>query len=193
MYCNYCGNLCNDTDTTCACCGATLAGSSSSDYSSMNSGAVSTTVSHSYSMKWYKFLKFALILGALSNLVTGIQMLTGMQYGTEADKQLVYAFYDGLEMLDMGVGIAMVGLAIFAIYTRSRLAKYCKDGPTMLLINYAANAVVGLVYTIGMSSIVPEYVLGDSLNSNYVSLGVSIGMIIANYIYFNKRKDLFVN
>lgn len=143
-------------------------------------------------MKWFKFLiYFALFASAILNASNGIQMLTGSQYGGEMEKRLVYALFDGLETLDMIMGIAMIALAGFAVYTRIRLAGYYKNGPKMLLIIYIANIALSLIYVIGISSIVSAEYLGSTLSSLYSSMAVSIAMTIANYSYFKKRAHLF--
>ena len=143
-------------------------------------------------MKWFKFLiYFALFAGAILNAFAGIQMLSGAHYGNNGESTYVYAFFDGLQTLDMIMGILMIALAGFALYVRFRLAGFYKNGPTMLLINYVANIVVGLIYVIGITSIVSSELLGDSLTSYYTNVATSVAMTVANYSYFKKRAHMF--
>lgn len=144
-------------------------------------------------MGWFKFLiYFALFAGAVLNLISGIQMLTGASY--EGHKDLVYAFYDGLQALDMLVGIGTIAVAALAIFTRFRLAGYYHDGPKLLTAVYVAVVALNVIYLIGLFAVVPNLSAEDLNMSSYISsTAVSAVMIFVNISYFNKRSHLFVN
>lgn len=115
-------------------------------------------------MKWHNFLiYFALWAGAIVNIVIGLGLI-----GRASS-----AYYGGGTLTL--VGIALIAEGIFSIYIRFRLAGYYSNGPTLLVVNYVINAVVSL-----FSSGIPGMI-------------VSIAMIAANYVYYNKRSSLFVN
>lgn len=144
-----------------------------------------------YPMKWYKFLiNFLLFASAVLNLINGFRYLTGAIYG-DVNPELVYAFFDGLKPLDMVVGVACIALAIFAIYTRMRLANFKKDAPKCVYALYIAGAAISLIYVliaqavIGVDGGIPAETIGSIVGS-----GV---MVICNYTYFQKRQSLFVN
>jgi uncharacterized membrane protein len=142
-------------------------------------------------MKWYKFLIFfALWAGALLDLFSGVSTLTGMPYTAQGvtPKQVYGYFGAGLHILDVVVGILMIGLAVFAIVVRFRLSGYKKDGPKLLLLLYGVSAVVSLVYTFAAGAITSTNIFETSTVTN---LAVSVVMIIVNRIYFQKRSHLF--
>ena len=143
-------------------------------------------------MAWYKFLiYFSLFAGAVLNVISGISMLNGTYI---ADSATLYRFYDGWEALDQLVGALMIGTAVLGLVTRFRLSGYCKNGPLFLKLTYAAGALINLVYVVGVNSIVSSAMLSQlDFTSFYSSIGVSIAMVVANHIYFEKRSHLFVN
>ena len=142
-------------------------------------------------MNWYKFLIFfSLFASAVLNVFNGYQMLTGAQYEGAAD--LVYAFYSSLSLVDKVVGLALIGVAIFAIYVRQELAKFKANGPKYLQYLYLANAAINVVYAIGFSAAVG----GDvelNMTSTITSVIVSVIMVYANKKYFDNRSEMFVN
>lgn len=142
-------------------------------------------------MKWYKFLiYFSLFAAAVLNVANGVVLLNGSHYQGYAD--LVYAMFEGLKTLDMIVGIASIACGVFAIYVRMRLSGFYANGPQMLTYFYIASLLVNVVYVIGATSVLPASIeINDG--STYISIAVSIAMIIANKAYFDKRKHLFVN
>lgn len=147
------------------------------------------------SMKWFNFLiYFSLFFGAVINFVFGFNFLTGGIYFVQSDGQvsadMVYSMFDGLKAVDIIYGILMIALAGFSIYTRFRLSKYKANGPMCICMVYGASAGIALLYIIAVSVITGESRL---IGSNVVSIIASVVLIVLNYIYFNKRKELFVN
>ncbi len=145
-------------------------------------------------MGWFKFLiYFALFAGAILNFASGINMLTGNIYG--ADAKEIYNFYgDGLKTLDVVVGILCIAVAGFGVFTRFRLSGFYKNAIIVLIVFYSAVTVVNLIYIIGIYAVLPDFVTRQvDVTSYSTQIGTSIGMGVANYMYFNKRKELFVN
>lgn len=144
-------------------------------------------------MGWFKFLiYFGLFAGAVLNAISGILFLTGAAYG--GDARIIYRYFDGLQTLDIIVGICTLATAALGIYARFRLAGYHKNGPKMLYAVYAAAAAVQLVYVIGIYAVLPSRALDViSFGPVYVSIAVGIVMVCVNVIYFKKRAHLFVN
>ncbi len=183
MYCIKCGAQIEDNATFCHVCGA-------SQNESLPTVKRETC---EQPMKWYKFLiYFSLFASAVLNLISGVQMLTGSAYGDDAE--LVYAFFDGLKTLDVFMGLAMLALAALAIYTRFRLSGFCKNGPKMVMVLYAVDAALQLIYIIGVNAILPSAVSGSiDMTSTITGIAVSAVMIWVNKIYFDKRASLFQN
>jgi len=145
-------------------------------------------------MKWFKFLiYFSLFASALINLGNGIMVLTGAHYGTLNGKSaasLVYATFKGLKPVDMIMGVLCIALAVLAIYVRFSLAKYKKNGPSLLSILYVASAAVSMFYIIGISVAAPD--VNMDFSSYGTQIGMNVVMMVVNMNYFNKRKHLFV-
>lgn len=145
-------------------------------------------------MKWFKFLIFfSLFASAVLNTISGIIALTGAQYEQEykGAKELVYAYFEGLQTVDMIYGVALIAIAAFAIYVRVRLAGYYANGPKLLNVLYLANAGFGLFYIIALQSIVGSDVNLD-MTSAITSIITSVVMVGVNTVYFKKRAHLFV-
>lgn len=142
-------------------------------------------------MKWFKFLiYFALFAGPILNFINGFSMLTGAQYG--ADAEMVYAVIKGLRFFDILCGVILIGLAVFGIITRFQLSGYKYHGPRMLTILYAGIAVYDLIYIVGLNIIMPDAVLAQlDFASTYGALAGSVVFIFVNHIYFKKRSHLF--
>ena len=138
-------------------------------------------------MKWYKFLiYFAIIAGGIINIMSGILYITGMIWDmTDAD---VYSVFPDLQGIDVFVGILFIAIGIYAFPVRSALAKFKKNGPSMLYILYAVNFIVPLIYNIAVTSVTGIDVVSDGM----ASICVSIAMMVCNIGYFNKRRNMFI-
>ena len=140
-------------------------------------------------MKWFKFLiYFSLFFGAAINVITAIMTMTGSHYGGQAD--MVYAFFDGLKGMDIFYGLLLLASAAIMVYARFRLSGFFKNGPQMITIVYALNAIVPLIYIIGVSALTD---VDLDMSSNVTSIITSIIMIFVNRVYFTKRSHLFIN
>lgn len=145
-------------------------------------------------MKWYKFLiYFALFAGGVINLYYGIIYISGMIYniqgGGQAYADMVYNTFMGLKGLDVVFGILSILLAGLCVYTRFRLSQYRKDGPLFVYITYAVNGLITIIYSIVLANITGI----NQIAKIIVTVVVLAVAIVLNVIYFNKRKDLFVN
>ena len=94
------------------------------------------------------------------------------------------------------MGVLLLAMAAFAIYVRMQLAGFKVSGPKMLYILYGASAVIQVIYTIIVYFTISKY--GNpgeliNLSTTFSSVAISIVMIVVNKIYFDKRRDLFVN
>ena len=182
MFCQKCGSQIPDTTVICPVCGENV-----------NSAHQPQPQPVIPSMKWYNFLtKFALICGAILNIITGISLLTGSVYGSDAE--LVYLVFPTLRPLDIIIALLIIGLAAFAFYVRKRLVGYYQNAPKLLTMLYLGVVIVDLIYIIGLSAILPSYVLSEVLTpSMYSNLIVSVVMMFVNMSYFKKRSHLFTN
>ena len=140
-------------------------------------------------MKWYKFLiYFALWAGAIVNLIDSLQFFTGSILGD--DVEILYAYYPLLKVLNLAFALILVAYAVFAIYTRYRLAQFRQNGPACLHALYLVQLAMVLIYWLAGSLILGEWL---DLASGFSDLISSIVILCINIVYFRKRKHLFVN
>lgn len=140
-------------------------------------------------MKWYKFLiYFALWAGAIVNLIDSLQFFTGSILGD--DVEILYAYYPLLKVLNLAFALILVTYAVFAIYTRYRLAQFRQNGPACLHALYLVQLAMVLIYWLAGSLILGEWL---DLAGGFSDLISSIVILCINIVYFRKRKHLFVN
>ena len=143
-------------------------------------------------MKWFKFIiYFQLFANALLNLVNALTVFTGAHYQGSADT--VYSVFPAQHTVDIVYGILCLALAALGIYTRFRLSAFKRNGPGLYLGLIAANILVPVLYML-LSSAVTGIPMASLLDVNgLASLAGNVIMLIVNKIYFDRRKDLFVN
>ena len=186
MYCSTCGSQLPEGTAVCTYCGAAQRVASAPAQNTLNNAKDNTP------MKWFKFLIwFSLFASAVLNGISGFQLLTGAHYGGESEAELVYKVFSDMKTVDTIAGIALIAAAALALYTRFRLAGFYKNGPAMLMLTYAVNVIIPVVYVLGAKAALGSY--GDSLDltSNYSSIITSVAMIFINKTYFDKRAHLF--
>lgn len=140
-------------------------------------------------MRWYKFVIWVqLFLSALLNVGEGIIFMTGTHYKGQAT--VVYMVYGGLKALDVVMGIMMFICAGVTIWVRQMLSKFKKNAPIAYVALLALGSVIVLMYVVIASIITGIQMFSATIISQII---VSIALCICNYIYFNKRKSMFVN
>ena len=142
-------------------------------------------------MKWYKFLIYvSLILSGISNIYSGICSIIGMSYGDAETAAQIYEMYGGLRIVDIFYGLLMIAFGVYAFFVRQQLAHYKKGAPRHVLILYLAGALSVIIYLVCASLATGVNLMNLGFISNLL---VSVFMVIANKIYFDKRAHLFIN
>lgn len=145
-------------------------------------------------MNWFKFLiYFSLFAGALMNLSQGFLYLTGSIYETldGIDSSWVYMLYEDLESADKLYGLLLIAVAVIDIVARFSLAGFKKNGPMLINIAYILPIVSSVIYVIMVSGVVGD--LTDATLTSFSSIITGIIFMLANAVYFKKRKHMFVN
>lgn len=207
MRCPACGQLLADEAKYCPSCGAKIEGQpvpeenrfSGDEAFRQDVGRGYTEGNESYDrpyshhppmpMKWYKFLIYvSLFLSGVSNIFMGVQAIIGIQYGDADTAAQIYNMYGGLKIMDLIYGAALVAIGVYSFIVRSKLAHYRTGAPKHLLLLYAMAFAMNLIYVAGAS-----LATGMNLMSADVimSLIISVIMIIANKVYFDKRAHMF--
>lgn len=102
MFCRNCGNSLPDGTQFCPSCGTPCDAASAASVNPVNP-VNPVFEAPKYPMKWFKFLiYFALWFGGILNVLNGIRMMTGRQYG--GLEELVYELYGSLQIADILVG-----------------------------------------------------------------------------------------
>ncbi len=147
-----------------------------------------STTFQKYNMKWYKFIVyFALFFSAAVNLISAIMCFSGF-----SQTNMLYHEYPAFIAMDMIYGLLLIGISVFALVTRNDLYFMKKRGPKLLCVFYAINAVMNLLYIVIASIILKNTELLSKSIWLIISILGSALMIVLNWIYFNKRKDIFV-
>lgn len=199
MFCKNCGAAIEEGQTSCPVCGTAVPSESERSVSAQYAYPPATALP----MKWYKFLiNFMLFFSAALNAIRGVQLIIGDQYrdGNVDMSGLVYSQFGALKTVDVVAGIVLIAFALFTLYTRSRLAGYCKNGPKMLLLLY----ILGFAYTVlyaaavditlasyGVSLNIVDFLLTDGVTVLTTAVVDGV-MFVINLEYFRNRKHLFV-
>lgn len=143
-------------------------------------------------MKWFKFVIWVqCFLGGIGDIASGIMQMTGATYDGKAD--LVYTFYPSLKTADMVYGIFCIAIGALLIYTRFGIKKFKWQPTNIYLFLPLAIALSSIAYYVAAGAILdvsltePGFITSSSIGS----VVGSIGLTVANFIYFNKRKHLF--
>lgn len=143
-------------------------------------------------MNWYKFLiYFALFAGAFFNVSYAVLYMTGKIYETQnVDSMTVYYLYPNVKPVDIVYGILLIALAVFMVMTRFQLSGLKKNGPKMIVALYGINIAMVIVYSIAISCTTDYMAFNASTIGQCV---IPIVMAVVNKVYFDRRKDIFVN
>lgn len=211
MYCSQCGNNIPDGAVSCNVCGAPVnQGMGTNQYqqpqqtyqskqyqhmqwNNLQQSAFTQNNGEVLGMKWFKFvIWFQLFANCVLNIYLGYKYSMGKQYNlTDYYVQKLYNMFDGLQTIDITVGIVMMALGVYAIITRFFLAGFKKQGPFMYYLCLFLNLLVAVIYCI----LVKATVVGMELNlSGMISnAAMLITLLICNIVYFEKRRHLFIN
>ena len=155
----------------------------------------STPNGQTLGMAWYKFLiYFALIAGAIINLIYSFNYISGGIYFVETNGEIsadqVYSYYGtDLQVIDVFYGFFLIAFAILAFVVRHKLANYEPDSLKFIKIFYSLSAGVPFLYAILVAAIT-----GQSLAVQTVTTAiVGLVFLFLNIKYFNKRAHLFVD
>lgn len=157
--------------------------------------ATNTANGQPLGMAWYKFLiYFALIAGAIINLIYSLNYISGGIYFVETNGEVsaeqVYAYYGtGLQVVDVFYGLFLIAFAILAFVVRHKLANYEPDSLKFVKIFYSLSAGAPFLYAILVAAITGQSLAVQAVTSAIVGLI----FLLLNIKYFNKRAHLFVD
>lgn len=144
-------------------------------------------------LKWHNFLiYFSLWVGAILTLGYSAAFFTGSVYG-EVGRRF-YLVFPVMQWVDIAYGLVLVGISAFQFYTRFQLAAFRRGAPQKLLILFALSPIIQWPYMIVLSIVTGVSLSHIQSLSRFISeLAGAVLFVVLNKIYYDKRKDLFVN
>lgn len=150
-------------------------------------------------MAWFKFIiYFQLFANAAGNLIIAFMWITGLHYGESAG--LYYEVCPPLKAVDVIYGLICIACAVGAILVRQKLAHYKKNAPTWYIGFIAVSLILSLISSVAVYVAVTfasegylEIKLAELMRYAVIVIAGVCFHIPLNYVYFIKRKDLFVN
>ena len=150
-------------------------------------------------MAWFKFIiYFQLFANAAGNLIIAFMWITGLHYGESAG--LYYEVCPPLKAVDVIYGLICIACAVGAILVRQKLAHYKKSAPAWYIGFIAVSLILSLISSVAVYLAVTfasegylEIKLAELMRYAVIVIAGVCFHIPLNYVYFIKRKDLFVN
>ena len=151
--------------------------------------------------KWFKFIIYAqLFLCALLDAGQAVMLFTGANYGGVSEgAALVYGLFKNLKALDVVMGICLLVLAGMSIVIRQKLAHFEKVGTKWYLMLQIATLGVNILYAVALYGLVyaeVQELAGDLMPTLWSKVGSSVTSsifwLVVNKIYFDNRKEYFV-
>ena len=202
MFCRFCGKEIPEGGRFCPGCGkeADTAAVFQAGASAEGMPAeVRINPAKNYHMAWFKFIiYFQLFANAVVMVYNVVAGIFGLAYGDDAG--FVYAVCPMLKAVDVIYGIICLAFVVTAILIRQRLAHYKKNAPVLYLGYVGVVMASGLIYNFAvlaaLGTVSASAMEAGSSNIIGTVLGTVIGAAVyfpLNYIYFKKRKELFIN
>ncbi|WP_072524397.1 zinc ribbon domain-containing protein [Clostridium sp. Marseille-P3244] len=206
MFCRYCGKEIPEGAKFCVGCGREVSAQDNSGQNAQQPQNFQAGEQQSwpnppqiYPMKWFKFIiYFQLFASAVLMAISAIVLITGAQY--EGAAELVYLVCPPLKAVDVIYGIVCIAITVCAILIRQRLAHYVKGAPALYIGFTAVVMASSLVYLFAamgaLSTVSSDAVFTATGDIVGTVMGTLIGAAIflpLNYVYFKKRRELFVN
>lgn len=213
MFCGHCGTNVDDNAKYCPSCGAPVQPAQSAQSFEQNPlppytepaqvngrtwkeikqlGYIIGVDGKSYGIGWMKFLLyFSFFAGAVTSLFSALNILTGMQYGSDA--ALVYEVFPAMKAVDIIFGLLAILYSASLIFVRYQISGLKRTAMPSYLAVFIFGLIVGYGYLFVVSIVVGASItstLGEELGKD----AISIVMFIINYaVYFKHRSSVFVN
>ena len=213
MFCGHCGTNVDDNVKYCPNCGAPVQAAQSTQSFEQNPlppytepaqangrtwkeikqlGYIIGSDGKSYGIGWMKFLLyFSFFAGAVTSLFSALNILTGMQYGSDA--ALVYEAFPAMKAVDIIFGLLAILYSAGLIFVRYQISGLKRTAMQSYLAIFIFGLIVGYGYLLAASIVVGAPItsaLGEALGEDVASFI----MFIINYaVYFKHRSSVFVN
>lgn len=210
MFCNRCGAALDGNSKFCTSCGQEVilqnipqrntvrsAGKNNNRpvyYANTNQSVEMQQPANSKTvgMIWHKVYVVLLIIGAIANLGTGVQAITGSEYEKyqAGFKEVVYSMYTGLKTADTWFAISCFCIAGYQIFVAYRLAKLKLAALQCLITLHFYIIAVRILYSLVLSNATGQNWFEQSVFKQ-IWVYLLFGVLLT--VYYFKRKDMFVN
>ncbi len=151
-----------------------------------------------HKMKWYKFLiYFWLPVSIFVGILDGVFMIIGLHWDNGAVAlEGITMNLSVIKIIDIVVGVLYICSGCLAWAARHTLARFRTSAITWLNLFFVCDVVLSILYTIGLylaTDTFVQFVHSWHFIGLLLSALVSIIFILINQIYFDKRRDLFIN
>ena len=148
-------------------------------------------------MNWYNFVakvQYILILIANAYVLVWLLFMGGI-YGSKEGQEFMHEVSGAFIVVDVLYIILIVIASVLCVLVRQKLVKFQKDAWKWYIGYLIFNLGASVIYYIGLAIVYGAVGFSASVFATRIitSLFASGIDITLNYIYFNKRKHLFVN
>lgn len=210
MTCSKCGQSVQEGDKYCGQCGVRIEGEiaeplrvftpiDTNDQTEMlcqTYAEVSPKTDDAYAlnlpMRWYKFIIYLwLPLSMINYLIAAGKLLTGYEYTlASVNRSAAYAYYPGLQSAEMMFAVFALGIAVLAFIAQRKLSGFKMNAHSLFLYMLMAGMIFTVASNFVMGAITGYY--GGQTSQAGTIVGQLI-FLLPNWVYFNKRKELFRN
>ena len=186
MICERCGARNSNRATVCSGCGNPLENLYGNGYDGVD-----------MPMKWYKFLTFFFIWFEIVLLLADLFSHKGTITSDSSLLDIAIKYDDTFRAYNAFSDIVLCGLLAFAGYS---LLKYKRNAPNIYMITYIIGSLFGVINVIWVPKIIDlsSYYSYAAIQSAFVRatlfvVAYRVLFLLANKVYFDKRKHLFTN
>ena len=106
----------------------------------------------------------------------------------------IHQMFPLMALLDIAYGLMLIALAVSQIYVRFQLAGFREGAPEKLLYLYVAYLVTPLAYLLLATLATGVSLIQPTIAANLLGYFITIViMFLINKVYYNNRRELFVN
>lgn len=146
-----------------------------------HTAAAPTAIPDNYKLGWHKFLiYFSLWCAGILDIVNGARTLLSSIEMSH--------YYAGIGRTFLFNAVITLALGVFFIFVRFQLANFKRNAPTLLLIANGAAAAASLLHLY-----IIYRIYGNDARPNPANLIANLVLLVINWLYYSKRKSLFVH
>lgn len=145
-------------------------------------------------MAWFRFIiYFQLFASAALELLAAFGYAFGSQFGSLRGE--ILEAYPAWRLYGYLFAALSVGQGALALYTRSLLAGFRRNGPRLYYVTLACSAAWEVLYVVALyaTGVADGTVLSVDVSNAVVAVLTTAVMLAANLRYFGIRKELFQN